>query len=708
MHLLYVKADGELSFAEVYGDQTPQYAILSHTWIANHEEVTYKDIVKGRGKDKAGFNKLAFCAKQAAKDGLQYFWVDTCCINKDSSAELQEAINSMFRWYQGSTICYVYLADVYSTQEGWHSDFQQSRWFTRGWTLQELLAPAKVEFFTASGDKLGNKISLWEHINKATRIPFKALQGNISFLFQFEVDERLSWAADRKTTREEDAAYSLLGLFDLQMPLLYGEGRRKAFMRLHRERHNISTYEQTHSSDLNAWYRYFDRVTDMPSLKSQSVEATRVNLPKRKRSETFEPVQKRNMGEFSQEPQRSAASSGDPVALDEAEKMEILWHESETRTQVMPEGYNRVAVLLVKWADNLNQHQTKNDVSALQLLPFRILWFWVDQHSEFVLTLTLCQVNDLEAVFRERFNFGTEKVELDISMASRKPQNQMNLHISRFIRENDGPHNLLIVHYIGYSAYDDLYDSLKLVARSPHDQVGSSSQNDFVYWRKTDEMLRADDVEADVLVIFDIAYEGHTEDQSLGLQTHPQRSVEKHNKRYEMLVSLPLPSVQKTATPAKFHYTRVLADALIRLSRIYGTNPFPIRRLHSQTLQDERMKDSSASTWQLLNNSRDILLQPVRLKEAYQQIRARSRSHLQLKFSLSGRTLNGVQIASLKRGLLRLAQEYKHIGIISVDWGEFKPVLPSEVERLGLILHVIDKWKGLMARRRRGRMFGLG
>jgi hypothetical protein len=154
----------------------------------------------------------------------------------------------MFRWYRDAAICYVYLADVSVTETPgnsiekspglpypWSSVFQGSKWFTRGWTLQELLAPATVEFFDSGGIRLGDKSDLMEDIHAATGIPFKAFQGSASSLSDFSVDQRMSWAVNRETKREEDAAYSLFGLFDLHMPLIYGEGRRYAFIRLHRE-----------------------------------------------------------------------------------------------------------------------------------------------------------------------------------------------------------------------------------------------------------------------------------------------------------------------------------------------------------------------------------------------------------------------------------------------------------------------------------------
>jgi hypothetical protein len=240
MRLLRIDTDGGgFSLEEHIGKHVPRYAILSHTWGADHEEVSFKDLTKGTGKSKEGYRKLAFCGKQAAGDGLQYFWVDTCCINKSSSAELSEAINSMFRWYQYAERCYVYLSDVSissTPEEGcdssqiWEHAFKKSRWFTRGWTLQELIAPASVEFFSKEGHRFGDKTSLRQTLYETTGITIKALCGTP--LSHFSVKERMSWAAKRVTKRDEDKAYCLLGIFNIHLPLIYGEGYQKALDRV--------------------------------------------------------------------------------------------------------------------------------------------------------------------------------------------------------------------------------------------------------------------------------------------------------------------------------------------------------------------------------------------------------------------------------------------------------------------------------------------
>jgi hypothetical protein len=241
MRLLLRSETGKFSFTKEFAgnDVIPRYAILSHTWGADDEEVTFEDLTKGTGENKHGYKKIKFCGEQAWKDGLQYCWIDTCCINKTNHAELSEAINSMFRWYQTATKCYVYLSDVSIAKRKaseevsglpWEPTFRGSRWFTRGWTLQELLAPTSVEFFSKEWKRLGDKQSLRQEIHKMTRIPELALQG--ASLSQFSVNERLSWKDGRDTKLEEDRAYSLLGIFGVYIPPIYGEGTGGAFKRL--------------------------------------------------------------------------------------------------------------------------------------------------------------------------------------------------------------------------------------------------------------------------------------------------------------------------------------------------------------------------------------------------------------------------------------------------------------------------------------------
>jgi hypothetical protein len=248
MRLLKLDDDGRYSLEQFQKDKIPlRYAILSHTWgQGKDDEVTYKDIIDGTGNNKPGFKKLEFCGKQAKHDDLHYFWVDTCCIDKSNHIELTTAINSMFRWYKNAERCYVYLSDVSvhvrdgSEHVSWESSFRNSRWFTRGWTLQELLAPSIVEFYSRDGVRLGDKKSLEHKICDVAGVSVDALRGRP--LSEFSIEERLHWGERRETAEEEDRAYCLLGIFGVHMPLVYAEGRENAMRRLLREVEQCGQY----------------------------------------------------------------------------------------------------------------------------------------------------------------------------------------------------------------------------------------------------------------------------------------------------------------------------------------------------------------------------------------------------------------------------------------------------------------------------------
>lgn len=240
MRLLKRNSDGKIVLTQFAHGNAPPYAILSHTWGKDEDEVQLKDIPDS-AENKLGYRKIAFCADQAASAGLEYFWVDTCCIDKTSSAELQESINSMFRWYRDAAVCYVYLADVSvsapddrASPPSWELTFRRSKWFTRGWTLQELIAPKSVEFFSEEGIHLGTKITLERYICEITGVPARAFRADQD-LSSFTKNERMAWMRSRKTTREEDMAYSLLGIFNVHMSLIYSEGRENALKRLEEE-----------------------------------------------------------------------------------------------------------------------------------------------------------------------------------------------------------------------------------------------------------------------------------------------------------------------------------------------------------------------------------------------------------------------------------------------------------------------------------------
>lgn len=233
------------------GNPLPPYAVLSHTWIPTNDdgvqEVTYQDMKTdfrrlrlGRLKS-TGWLKLVRYCDFAASQGFEWAWMDTCCIDKTSPGDTQEAINAMFRWYRDAVVCYAYLVDVVATAQNETTSqvsdlMRQSNWFRRGWTLQELLAPPTVVFLNSNWEFLGTREFLAQDISSITKIDVENLVAFVpQNLLRASIASKLSWASERETTVEEDETYSLLGIFDLALPLIYGEGREQAFYRFQRE-----------------------------------------------------------------------------------------------------------------------------------------------------------------------------------------------------------------------------------------------------------------------------------------------------------------------------------------------------------------------------------------------------------------------------------------------------------------------------------------
>ena len=287
-------------------DVAPKYAILSHTW--EQDEVTFQDMGDlSQARTKSGFRKIQHACDQAAEDGLSYVWVDTCCIDKSSSSELSEAINSMFSYYQRAARCYAYLTDV----PGDHVDlcddldmdanstesapsrsgnsagrphaedlteyssvstsvaaatrmltFRKRRWFTRGWTLQELIAPRRLLFYNRDWKVIGSLPRLILTVSEITGIDELVLLGSRDISLCC-LAERFSWASPRFTTREEDMAYCLLGICGVNMPLMYGE-RGRSFTRLQEE-----LLRTSEDRSLLAW----------SSSRSETVSYTHLTLP---------------------------------------------------------------------------------------------------------------------------------------------------------------------------------------------------------------------------------------------------------------------------------------------------------------------------------------------------------------------------------------------------------------------------------------------
>ncbi|PMD18542.1 HET-domain-containing protein, partial [Hyaloscypha hepaticicola] len=251
-----LRTDTTLKLDWVNDENYPKYAALSHTW--GPDELKYSDIISGGSirvlpenfRDKKGFQKVARLAELASSDGYDFCWIDTVCIDDGSSAELGEALNSMYRWYYNAAVCYIFLDDFEWEQTTPNSNsasqaclspsrFKSCRWFKRGWTLQELIASRNRKFYDKNGFDIGSAakeigIDLDRIIEEQTGIELAILRHEKSPK-DVNVATRMRWAAGRETTRGEDIAWCLVGIFDIHMPMSYGEGRKKAFRRLQEE-----------------------------------------------------------------------------------------------------------------------------------------------------------------------------------------------------------------------------------------------------------------------------------------------------------------------------------------------------------------------------------------------------------------------------------------------------------------------------------------
>ncbi|CDO68485.1 hypothetical protein BN946_scf184499.g10 [Trametes cinnabarina] len=214
-----------------------KYAILSHVWL--EKESTFQDLERFHEEvpdatleHKELSAKVKNCCKVARRQCYLWVWIDTCCIDKSSSAELSEAIASMYRWYQQADVSFAFLHDLKETVPSLNAELvlERCKWFARGWTLQELIAPAEVVFYDSDWSVVGTKAGLARSVEYVTGVGVDILT-HARPLRAVSVAQRMSWASRRKTTRAEDRSYSLLGIFGVNIPIMYGEGS-DAFYRL--------------------------------------------------------------------------------------------------------------------------------------------------------------------------------------------------------------------------------------------------------------------------------------------------------------------------------------------------------------------------------------------------------------------------------------------------------------------------------------------
>jgi hypothetical protein len=306
------------------------------------------------------------------------------------------------------------------------------------------------------------------------------------------------------------------------------------------------------------------------------------------------------------------------------------------------------------------------------------------------LLLRISQVDELDNLFRGRFRFRTEIFELNIAS---KPQHQLNRGISSFIGRHDGPNNLLIVYYTGFGVYRDLEHFLQLTACSNPDRAKGLARDAYANWTKVEEILRSEDVEADVLAILDTCY-----------AAVPRTVQNGQSKRFELMAACAVD--QSTAAPGLYSFTRMLIDALLSHLENRGDEPISTFRLLQDINLDTRRDDTPSHLWSMSQTSKHISLRPMKSAQVqrYEMFRTRVGGRLTLEFELRDEVLSQEQIEYLARGLGKAFNDKRMVGLRKINWLHMVPVEQSHAERVALVRRAVTGWKEFIKRRREQRL----
>ncbi|KAF1844078.1 uncharacterized protein K460DRAFT_290302 [Cucurbitaria berberidis CBS 394.84] len=346
----------------------------------------------------------------------------------------------------------------------------------------------------------------------------------------------------------------------------------------------------------------------------------------------------------------------------QAAEMHMWWDEAIARNMNLPDGYSKVAVLLIKWAEELDELKTAQEAQ------------------------------ELDTLFRDRFHYDTKTIELNVRS---KPQHQLNSHVSDFVRDHDGPHNLLIIYYTGHGVYMDDKKYLELAATINPSLGKGFSKDARCNWNKAEEILRDEEVEGDVLTILDTCYSSNL-----------VKSGKRDTRKFELLSACPID--QTTASPGKYSFTRALIDALDELLKDHKESPFSTFRLNQRINLDIRRTDTPSQLWSRVHSEQHILLAPLKPPKAgvlqKSTYRVSPKGYLTLRFGLSYASLNQEQIEFMTRTLSKAFHNKAMVGLRKIDWIEIKPAPPiTHFQRLTLVISVITQWKRILGRRREER-----
>ncbi|KAF1977067.1 hypothetical protein BU23DRAFT_319257 [Bimuria novae-zelandiae CBS 107.79] len=348
------------------------------------------------------------------------------------------------------------------------------------------------------------------------------------------------------------------------------------------------------------------------------------------------------------------------------QRMQAWWEEAIAKNMDVSDTYSKVAVLIVKWADDLDDLKTR------------------------------AEAEELDAVFRELFKFTTETVELNVAS---KPQLQINRHMSAFVDKHDGPHNLLIVYYTGHGVYREDKKYLELTAKLDTDNrcYWGSRCN----WNKVEEILQTDDVESDILTILDTCYSSNV----------VQKSGREETKTFEFLSACAIN--QTTAAPGSNSFTRALIDTLKELHTRYGDKGFTTVHLNQGILLDKRRQDAPSQLWfrmQREHYGRHIHLSPLKPRQTHDEnaprLRpVRPRGFLTLQFALRDESLTQEQIEFLALHLSKALNNKKLLGLSRISWQKMEsaPPMSTPLGRVALAMFAIAQWKKVIEKRRQER-----
>ncbi|KAJ4384756.1 hypothetical protein N0V86_000358 [Didymella sp. IMI 355093] len=379
-------------------------------------------------------------------------------------------------------------------------------------------------------------------------------------------------------------------------------------------------------------------------------------------------------------------STEDVAEKEDAANMQLWWDEAIAKNLNYPEGYAQVSVLIIKWAEDLDELNTGDEVC-------------LNEHAYGTSSLTSNQAQELDTLFRDRFHYHTETIELNLST---KPQLQLNSRVSNFTEKYDGPNNLLIVYYTGHGVFreQDKPQYLQLAATVNPSNVKGIRKDAHLSWNKVENILKSDDVEADCLAILDTCY-----------ASNATKSARQSSRKFELLAACAMD--QTTAAPGKNSFTRSLIDSLTVLASTHGEKQFSTFNLNQCVCKDARRSDTPSVLWNPLPNDQHIFLAPLtppetskhgadKSKQKSNIVRA-PRGYLTLRLALRDEKLGQEQIEFLTLGLAKAFENKKLLGIRNMEWLGMKRAPISYFERAGLAMHAVAQWRKFVHRQKAAR-----